>query len=84
MTKNFGFDGQFFRKFMSNDRDYTEVLGLFDHISQWDQSQIEVKIDVVLFNCLIIALEKFAFNIKLDDFYTLFSEKKNFLEQDIE
>lgn len=33
MTRSFGFDGQFFRKFMSNDRDYTEVLALFDHIS---------------------------------------------------
>ena len=80
MTKNFGFDGQFFRKFMSNDRDYTEVLGLFDHISQWDQSQLEVKVDVVLFNCLIIALEKFAINIKLDDFYTLYSNKKSLLQ----
>ena len=82
MTRNFGFDGQFFRKFMSNDRDHTEVLALFDHISQWDQSVLDVEIDVVLFNCFTIALEKFAFNIKLDDFYALLDQKEHLLRQD--
>ena len=37
-----------------------------------------------MFNCLIIALEKFAFNIKLDDFYTLLSKQKELLKQDTE
>ena len=64
MTKNFGFDGQFVKKFMSNDRDFEEVQSLFEHVKNWEEKEISADISDILFNCLIIALEKFAYNLK--------------------
>lgn len=80
MFKNYGFDGQFIKKFLSNERDYSECLALLEYMRRWDQKEIKGDSQIMLFRTLMVCLNRFCNN---PDFFVFLRETKEiFLKTD--
>lgn len=77
MFRNYGFDAQFVRKFLYNERDFNECLSLFEYLRIWDSSQFEESIDQIIFDTLVICLNWFSSNIYVEEFFEFLNETQD-------
>lgn len=80
MFRNYGFDVQFVKKFLYNERDFNECLSLFEYLRNWDEDLFEESLDQILFDTLVICLNWFSSNIYVEAFFEFLSETKNLFE----
>ena len=77
--KNYEFDSHFLKGFFTANRDFNETLSLMNYMEKWENEELKTDLGEILKSTLFYGLEKFTLFCQFDDFFNLFTSKKEFL-----